>query len=315
MRCLERLLILSLSVFSLFFNAYGAEIILKNSIVVNTDDVYLGSVAEIKGSKLEKEILKDIKIASSPYLCKSKILNEGEIERRVKEFLKFNGVDLTVNFKGSPVVQVKRACGLLPQEKVIERIKLLIDKLYPDYVFISASVPKIVLPYSSFDLSVSISSLSSYYGRAVCKVLKKGKVVKTVWIPFRVEKKVYVVVAKRNIPAGEILTYRDVEIRPVPESRGRNGLISLKEVVGKVVKRDIRAGEVIKRRDLKPNFIVLRGKPVKVIYDLGSIHIELLGLPMENGALGDIIKVKNISTGKKLLCKVVGQNTVVFLSR
>ena len=319
MRCSGRLLRLSLNAFFLLFfllsSALGAEVVLKDKAVVSSDFVYLKDIANITGTPVEKQILSGIVVSDSPYLCRTKVINAGDVENRVVTFLKKNGVNLKVVFKGSPIVEVKRSCGVLPADKIAKTLKDLVEKEYPDYIFVSASVPQITLPYSHFKTIVSIQSLGDYYGRALCKVVVNGSVVKRIWIPFRVERKVRVVVAKRDIPKGRVISRADVTVKGVPQSKARDGVISLSEVIGKVARRDFRAGEVIKRRDLMPNFIVFRGKPVKVIYDSGGIHIELLGVPMENGALGDIIRVKNISTGKQLICKVIGKNTVIFLSR
>lgn len=320
MKCLEQLRRLSLNFFILFVvlfvaPAFGADIILKSSAEVSSDTVYLKDIAVIEGSITEKRILSNIVISDSPYLCRTKVLNVDDVKRKVRDFLKRSGKNIEVSFKGSSSVEVKRSCGELPVEEVSNQIKTLLEKDYPDYIFISASVPNVTLPYSRFKTVVSIQSLGDHYGRALCRVVVNGSVVRRIWIPFRIEKKVSVVVARRVIPKGKVISDADVVVKGVPKSKARGGVASLSEVVGKVAKRDFREGEVIKSRDLVPNFVVFRGRPVKVIYNSGAIHIELLGIPLENGALGDIIRVKNISTGKQLICKVIGKNTVVFLSR
>ncbi|SMP13601.1 flagella basal body P-ring formation protein FlgA [Desulfurobacterium pacificum] len=319
MKCLGLLRRLSLNflfLFVFFFavSAFGADVVLKDKAKVSSDFVYLKDIAVIKGSPVERQVLSGIVVSDSPYLCRTKVLNVNDVKNRVIDFLKKNGVNVKVSFKGSPIVEVKRLCAELPADKISQRLKSLIEKEYPGYIFVSASVPHITLPYSNFKTVISIQSLGDYYGRALCQVVVNGSVVKRIWIPFRVERKVSVVVAKRVIPKGKVISGADVVVKGIPQSKARDGIASLSEVVGKVAKRDFRAGEVIKRRDLVPNFIVFKGKPVKVIYDSGGIHIELLGVPMENGALGDIIRVKNISTGKQLICKVIGKNTVTFVS-
>ena len=63
---------------------------------------------------------------------------------------------------------------------------------------------------------------------------------------------------------------------------------------------------------VNPHYLVKRGNPVKVVYVKGPIKIEIIGIALENGREGDIIKVKNPSTGKILPCRVVGENVVLF---
>ncbi|MEO2068742.1 MAG: flagellar basal body P-ring formation chaperone FlgA, partial [Desulfurobacteriaceae bacterium] len=210
---------------------------------------------------------------------------------------------------------VKRVCIYLKEDELKKRIVSLFRKKFPDWEIVSISVPRIIIPYSSFKDSLEVEKLDRRYARVRYTIFRNGKPVKRVFITLRVEKKQSVVVAKKNIPKGKIITFEDLEVVKLPESKAKNTFLSKEEVIGRVARRDIRKGEVIRERDILPHFIVFKGKPVKVVYSSGTIHIEILGIALENGSLGDIIKVKNISTGKVLLCRVIGNGIVKFLSK
>jgi flagella basal body P-ring formation protein FlgA len=203
----------------------------------------------------------------------------------------------------------------IDRERIKEAVVEFFRENYPDYVVLSVSAPSVSIPYGRFEERISLDSLGERYARVKYELLVDSVPFKKFWIPVRVDKKVDAVVASRDIPKGKVVTLQDVKREKLPSLRVRGGVLTIESVVGKVAKRNIRAGEVIKERDLEPNFVVKKGKPVKLIYESGGIHVELLAVALENGAVGDIIKVKNVSTGKVLVCKVIGENTVKFLLR
>jgi hypothetical protein len=57
--------------------------------------------------------------------------------------------------------------------------------------------------------------------------------------------------------------------------------------------------------------VIHKNQKVNILYINGSIKIQLLGTALESGRVGSYIKVKNISTGKELIGKVIDQQTVL----
>jgi flagella basal body P-ring formation protein FlgA len=56
--------------------------------------------------------------------------------------------------------------------------------------------------------------------------------------------------------------------------------------------------------------MVRRGKMVLLIGESKRLLIKTQGKALENGRLGDVIKVKNITSGKVVHATVTGENTV-----
>lgn len=83
-----------------------------------------------------------------------------------------------------------------------------------------------------------------------------------------------------------------------------------RDVIGSIARSTIRAGTVIRSYMIMPDFAVKKYHSVKIVYQKGPIRIELLGLALENGNKGDIVRVKNLSSNKVLRCRVL-QNGVV----
>jgi len=57
---------------------------------------------------------------------------------------------------------------------------------------------------------------------------------------------------------------------------------------------------------------VVKNQKVSIVYLNKNIKIQMLGVALENGKEGDYIKVKNISTGKELVGKVISNDTVLI---
>ncbi|RKQ63238.1 flagella basal body P-ring formation protein FlgA [Thermovibrio guaymasensis] len=322
MKCSERLLALRLNLFFfvlfLFFPSlvsFAAEVLVKEEATVGGNRVFLSDVAEIKGNPLELEILRKVPISSSPQPCRSLTISKKEIAEKIVLYLKENRVSFKeIEVKGAPYVKVRRNCTVVGGERIKRLIEEFLKRNYPQLVLISVPTPSFKLPVKEFKDEVSLKSLGRNYARFVYKVYSNGELVKKVWLTAKVDRKVKVVTAKTPIPKGSLIRPDMVEFREIPSRQARGALSDLKNVVGKVANRDFLPGEVFKSRDLKPNFIVRKGKPVKVVYIRGPIHIELLGIALENGAVGNIIRVKNISTGKILRCRVEKDGSVTFLS-
>jgi len=122
---------------------------------------------------------------------------------------------------------------------------------------------------------------------------------------------VQVVGAKRDIIKSKILEEEDLTYITIGYKQSGT-FENINDLIGKKLKYNIKAGEVIKDFmlddfDIKPN------TKVKIIYDKNGLRIELLGKTVEGGKIGDIIKVKNISTNKVIKCKVLDTNTVLYI--
>jgi len=320
MKCLEQLPTLSRSFFAIltlifsFSLCYGAEIELKSKVTVNSNYVNLGDIAHIKGSNFEKKLLSEIKIGNIG-ICSRRTLSKEEIAKRIANFLRKNGVSFReIRIKGADYTTIKSLCVEIDKEHIRKLVEDFIKKNYSEYEVISVPGLSVKLPTNNYKEKLILDSLSDRYARFIYEIYANGNQFKKFWIPVRIEKKVKVVVAVKPIPRGSKIDPQDVAVREVRKSRARGGTDNLKAIVGATTRRDILPGEVIKERDITPNFAVRKNFPVKVVYKKGSLRIELLGIANQDGLIGDIIKVRNPSTGKVILCRVIGNGLVEFVS-
>jgi len=196
-------------------------------------------------------------------------------------------------------------------EPLKDFIRSYVETAFPDYKVLRVSAPNFNVDNTS-SLKISLESSDRYYLRFKVTGIFNGER-ETLPVSVRVARLKTVVVAARDILPGELITGKMLNTAKIPEFKAGNSFSAVDEVVGKRAKRLIKAGKIIKFIDVVPDYKVFKNTPVKVIYESGVIRIEMTGVALQNGAVGDIIEVKNISTGKKILCKVVGNGVVKFI--
>jgi len=87
-------------------------------------------------------------------------------------------------------------------------------------------------------------------------------------------------------------------------------LSRLEEVLGLQATRVIEVNEVLTQKLLERPTLMRRGSPIVLVYESGSLRIETPGYAEEGGKAGDLIQVKNATSGKLLRGLVLDERTV-----
>jgi len=81
-------------------------------------------------------------------------------------------------------------------------------------------------------------------------------------------------------------------------------------LTGQVAKRNLRSGQIITDRLVEKEQLVTRNGPVDIQASTAGIRVTATGTAMENGTLGDTIKVKNNRSKRVIKAKVLANNLV-----
>ncbi len=85
----------------------------------------------------------------------------------------------------------------------------------------------------------------------------------------------------------------------------------INDVLGKNLSTSIKQpNTIITRNMLREAVMVKRGKLVRIVLEKGPLRITTMGLSKQDGACGDIIKVKNISSKNIIYARVLGDSLV-----
>lgn len=127
--------------------------------------------------------------------------------------------------------------------------------------------------------------------------------------PWRVEE--LVVVPRRLIRSGEVIRAGDLHIMKMSvEGGGRKYALSIDTLVGRVAQSTLLVDRPVPFRLVKLPAIVKRGERVVVHALVGRMKVTMTGEALEDGALGESVKIMNPSSHQVLEGHVTGARAV-----
>lgn len=130
----------------------------------------------------------------------------------------------------------------------------------------------------------------------------------------RVQVFVPAVVTRRTVAPGRVIEMDDVAAGETDlTSNVRTPLRDPSQVLGRIARVGIGAGQAIIAEHLRSPVVVRRGAAVEVTATIGQVTVTGAGTALEDGAVGDTIRIKG-SGGKLLEATVSGEGRVVVQS-
>ena len=117
------------------------------------------------------------------------------------------------------------------------------------------------------------------------------------------------VIIVRPVSRGDFLTREDLGLQTLSR-KGGSGFTDIDELVGRRAKKSLHAGLVLHDRHLQPDWMVQAKQTVSVVNNTGGIQVTTAGIALENGRLGDLVKVKNLSSNSILHGFVAGTKKI-----
>ncbi|WP_051002166.1 flagellar basal body P-ring formation chaperone FlgA [Pseudogulbenkiania sp. NH8B] len=118
-------------------------------------------------------------------------------------------------------------------------------------------------------------------------------------------------VATRDLDAGKVLGADDVEWAQRPVYELEEGLHSPAEAVGLSSRSALRRGQPLRRKLLEAAVLVRRGEAVEIVASKEGIVVTAPGESLESGRRNDVIRVRNVGSGKILRARVAEAGRVV----
>jgi len=112
------------------------------------------------------------------------------------------------------------------------------------------------------------------------------------------------VIANTPLQAADITLARH-DVTMVPDS-----IASLSAVLGLTSKRSLRAGEVLRQGQLASPVLIKRGSAVSIVARKEQIEVSMAGEAMDPGAQGEIIRVRNATSGTQIRARVLDAGVV-----
>ena len=111
---------------------------------------------------------------------------------------------------------------------------------------------------------------------------------------------------------GSIIKEKDLIIIKRKNSQ-RNLFISEKtDIVGKKLKKSVNSNQLLKRSNLEKDWLIKKNSQVKIINNTSFVTIKEDGLAMNDANYMDMIKVKNIKSGKVIVGYAKNEKKVIL---
>ena len=137
------------------------------------------------------------------------------------------------------------------------------------------------------------------------KIHSKKKIIK-------ISNSIKLITLKNNLKKGEVIQKHDLKFDYKTNSVGNGFFESFDKLVGRKINQNLSKGQVIKIRHLEENFMVSEGQSIIIFSDLYGINVRMQGNALENGHFNELIKVKNISSGKIVQGRVINEKKILI---
>ncbi len=140
---------------------------------------------------------------------------------------------------------------------------------------------------------------------------RDGRMIESAQLRLRITRFLDVLVATDRIAMHEPLTPENCTLKRMDVTRlHEKALTSLDEVAGMRTSKIIRKGTLLTTSTVETPPDVEAGQEVTIVYADSRCRITVPGRVLQKGSHGDYIKVKNSSSGKIIVARVVDQNAV-----
>ncbi len=157
----------------------------------------------------------------------------------------------------------------------------------------------------------SIKSGSRKYGHVTVFTECKGTTPWSLYVPATVTGYQYVLVAKQGIFRGTIISKQHLQLKKIDLSKAYYGFYTdSKQILGLQASRSIPTGSIISKLFLELPDIIKEGQEIFIQAKTQGINVQLKGKALNDGKLGQLIRVRNTASGKVIQAKVISSTKV-----
>ncbi len=185
------------------------------------------------------------------------------------------------------------------------------DSVTPPVISINQLDNRLRLKKCSEPPTYSFKSDARKFGQITVFAKCNGTTPWSLYIPATVTVYQNIIIANQGIFRGTTLTKKHLKLQKADLSRAYYGYYtSFDDVVGMQAGKSIPAGAIITKHFLELPDIIKKGQEVFIQAKTKGINVQLKGKALSNGKQGQLIKVKNISSGKTVQAKVISSTKV-----
>lgn len=176
----------------------------------------------------------------------------------------------------------------------------------------AAQDPRLRLPACQSPLAIEPHANAELRGRVNLRVTCLDRDW-FIYLAADIRRLVPVVVARNAIPRGTGLTPNLLALQEMDVSRLRgNYYTAIQDVTGMRLRNRLRPGDAVTNVNLMASDAVNRGDQVMIlaVSGTGALGVRMAGEALDNGKVGDQVRVKNLQSGRVIRALVVGRGQV-----
>ncbi len=281
---------------------------LKDVAVVKGDVLTAGDLFE----GLENNA--DYVLGPSPQPGKDMILNARTLYRIASA--------LDISWRPQSTAQqvvVRRASTVIPSTDIEAKLteELRASGAKGDFkVIANSAIENIVLPdeaAKTFEVSDLRYEPQKDYFEATIVAPSKENPLKRIQVAGEVEKFVSLPVLKTTMKNGEIISLSDLDFIDVSiKTLAKDTILDADKIAGATPRRIAVSGKPIAFNDIQPPQMVGRGETVTLLFKNGPMLVSTKGKSMQNGTMGELVRVTNVSSSKSLAGIITGMREVTI---
>jgi flagella basal body P-ring formation protein FlgA len=279
--------------------------------------IRLGDVARIDcADEAMRHMLKELYVRDVPPPNRDYILRRLEIVH----ILARHGITTDqISFSGAERIAVRGCWVEIPPSEILARASDELQRIVAEVdrevrCFVVSDVRRVWVPDGKYEVIARGPSAQDLKSRVPVRVeiQFEGRAIAHRIVCFELNVFEEIAVACTRIERHDVIQPGQVKMerRDITDSMMRV-ISSRDDVRGKRVRRSIRPGECIYRELVENPPDIERGSPVRVIVRKGCVEITATGTALENGMVGEDIRVLVLSTRKRMSAQVLDHTTVV----
>ncbi len=286
---------------------------LRDQSVVRGTLVLLGDLAEVTGDDSgAADRLAALPIRLEPG---SRLLSRADLEKLLeKEMAGLKGVRI----EGAPISRVTVGAGGPEAEPIAQLLKArlaAVTQWSEEEILVRriSGLDDLGLPAAGVEYRVAghISPGAMRNPLVPFEALIDGKRVRTFWVKAEVRVVARVVKALNRIDYRSRLQAADLEeIVCEIEDPGLIYVRALAEATGAIAKRTLAPGDLIRKNWLEAGTMVRKGDTVRLVAVRDSVSLTVLARALQDGKLGEQIRVQNLDFNRPVTAQVTGEREV-----
>ena len=245
----------------------------------------------------------DVRIGESPIPGRTRVVRRAEVVRALAQ------EDLKVPARTIPGrVKVRRASREASREEMEGRVLSAVRDMLPGGLVLSShgEIRAMTVPAGEFGVAAKPKNIMRPGQGSVPIIFSQdGVEFRELRLAITLAREILVPVATADLPTGTVIDGGRIELKKVRiEGDERRLATTPEEVVGTRLKSDVKAGEPFALSGIDRIPVVARGDGMTVQTIVGSIKVSARARALQEGAVGDRIRVE-VSAVSKLLWVVV----------